>query len=182
MSQGRAGHTLGGMDRKILEEGHRFHESRGTQLSLDSTPTSAPTPNAWPRTLEKARKQGGALCFFPGAHAMLITPLLFLHSKSDFLRLAPDSSAQPGTLFIPASQICPLASLSLCISFPGLTSQTGALNLRKALFQSSGGWKPRCQQAFASWEAPRKDSTLAFLLAPVLGGCPRPSRAGGPSL
>lgn len=155
----------------------RVPSSPLTQLLLQPLPLM-PGQGPW----KKARKQGGALCFFPGAHAMLITPLLFLHSKSDFLRLAPDSSAQPGTLFIPASQICPLASLSLCISFPGLTSQTGALNPRKALFQSSGGWKPRCQQAFASWEAPRKDSTLAFLLAPVLGGRPRPSRAGGPSL
>ena len=90
------------------------------------------TPNAWPRTLEKAGKQGGTLRFFPGVHATLITSV-FLHSKSDFLHLAPDSSAQPGTLCIPVSQICPLTSLSLCIRFPGPASQTGALKPQESI-------------------------------------------------
>lgn len=52
----------------------------------------------------------------------LITPLLFLHSEPDFLCLAPDSSNPARDFVYPASQICPLASLSLGISFPGLTS------------------------------------------------------------
>lgn len=136
--------------------------STGNQLSL------APIPN-WPRTWKKQGKQGGCPVFFQGPMPCS-SPSPFLATDLTSCVLL-GSSTQPGTLFYPCFPNLPISLfIPKLFSFPraDLLTKLSALNPRKALFQSSGGWRPRCQQATLPG-GPRKDSTLAFLLAPVPG-------------